>query len=245
MTNPVSSAGRVLVSPRHLAGSGLDRLDDALDPLIKLFGWQHQQHPSDGSIALSSPCHTLFIDIHRTDQSYWRISHHDPFWQIDCSRETPIEAITAMLGVLPQFLGERRHAQRFSVTQRAFPRIAQDSGWAMTADGDTTTFRSADGRCSLRHVPEAEIRWTARLTLTDSEPHWHASFTRAVPTRLVAQFFSHLASPDPVERTFTDLPGLVASGGIAVIAPLPATAGTPAPSPAADPAARARPTRRR
>lgn len=44
----------VLVSPRHLAGSGT-RLTDALGPLLHLFGWSYAHDPATRRIRLDSP----------------------------------------------------------------------------------------------------------------------------------------------------------------------------------------------
>ena len=49
---------RVLVSPRHLAGAGTDRLANAIHPLIRLFGWPNE-HERDRTV--SSPEGTLFV----------------------------------------------------------------------------------------------------------------------------------------------------------------------------------------
>ncbi|MGW1669147.1 hypothetical protein [Streptomyces sp. NPDC002324] len=54
-------ADRVLASPRHLAGGGLDRIGDTLGPLIHLFGWNYthdafsDQPRADGSLPSSVP----------------------------------------------------------------------------------------------------------------------------------------------------------------------------------------------
>lgn len=54
-------ADRVLASPRHLAGGGLDPLGDVLGPLIHLFGWHYthdafsDQPRADGSSPSSVP----------------------------------------------------------------------------------------------------------------------------------------------------------------------------------------------
>ncbi|GAA3212146.1 hypothetical protein GCM10020256_11360 [Streptomyces thermocoprophilus] len=51
------------------------------------------------------------------------------------------------------------------------------------------------------------------------DTHWDASFTQDTPERLVAQFFTHLATTTPVERTFRDVPYLVQNLDDALITP--------------------------
>ncbi|MFC6512066.1 DUF317 domain-containing protein [Streptomyces goshikiensis] len=40
------------------------------------------------------------------------------------------------------------------------------------------------------------------------DTHWSVSFEGDVPDVLVRQFLTHVASPDPVERTLADVPFL-------------------------------------
>ncbi|MEV8351890.1 DUF317 domain-containing protein [Streptomyces niveus] len=57
--------------------------------------------------------------------------------------------------------------------------------------------------------------------------HWHASFTRDTPERLVSQFFVHLSTTAPVERAFRDVPHLVQGLGDALITPVRGAAVNP------------------
>ncbi|MFJ6898118.1 DUF317 domain-containing protein [Streptomyces hokutonensis] len=216
-------ADRVLVSPRHLAGGGLDGLGHVLGPLIHLFGWHRDHDTRTGHVLLDSPCHSLFVDCTPSspDGIWWRISHHEPYWEAHFSARTPTEAIAAVTQALPQFLGDDRHAERIPVTTSSLGQIADLNGWKMASDGHATAFASADGYCALTHVPDAEIRWRVRHSLRDAPlTDWTATFTRAAPTRLVAQFFAHLTSTIPVERVFGDLPVLVRHDSHAVITPV-------------------------
>jgi hypothetical protein len=214
---------RVLVSPRHLSGAGLDGLGDVLGPLIHLFGWHYDHDPRTGHVLLDSPCHSLFVDFTPTSTEgiWWRISHHEPYWEAHFSARTPVEAVAAVTQALPQLLGDVRHAERIPITTSPLAHPAALNGWKMTSDGPTTTFTSSDGYCALTHVPDAEIRWRVRHSLPDAPlTGWNATFTRAAPTRLVAQFFAHLTSIIPVERVFGDLPFLVQHDSHAVITPV-------------------------
>ncbi|MFI8307727.1 DUF317 domain-containing protein [Streptomyces sp. NPDC085927] len=214
---------RVLISPRHLAGGGLDRLGDALGPLIHLYSWTHNHDATTGHVALDSPCHSLFVDFDPANRhgNWWRISHHEPYWEARFSRQTPIEAIAAFAQALPQFLGDTRHAGRIPVTTSTLVQTADLNNWTMAAEGEATVFTSADGHCALTHELNADTRWHIQHSLLDGvDTDWAASFTRATPVRLVSQFFTHLASTASVQRTFGDLPHLVQHSSEAVIAPV-------------------------
>ncbi|GAA4781854.1 DUF317 domain-containing protein [Streptomyces ziwulingensis] len=221
---------RVLVSPRHLAGGGADRLGSALGPLITLFGWHHTHDPHTGHTALTSPCESLFVDFDPCDPRgvWWRIIHHEPYWQARFTRQTPIEAIAAVTQVLPQSLGDRRHAERIPLTTSSLAQTARLTDWAETRDGQSTTFTSADGHCTLTHQPDDHLRWHIRHSLFDGfDTDWSAAFTRAAPARLVAQFFAHLTADTPVERTYGDLPYLAQRSSDALITPVHGAAVNP------------------
>ncbi|MFE9686748.1 DUF317 domain-containing protein [Streptomyces sp. NPDC006285] len=205
---------RVLVSPRHLAGAGTDHLRDALGPLIHSFGWSYTHDAATGHIALNSPCHSAFLDFTPSvpHGPWWRISHHEPYWQAQFGRHTPIEAIAAFAQALPQFLGDTRHADRIPLATSTLVESARLNGWDMTTDAEATVFTSADGHCVLTHEPHADLRWQIRHCLADdADTAWTASATQATPARLVGQFFAHLASIAPVRRTVQDLPARVQS----------------------------------
>ncbi|MFD5478602.1 hypothetical protein [Streptomyces hawaiiensis] len=52
---------RVLVSPRYLAGAGIDWLADAIGPLIHPFGWPNEHDRASGRIC--SPDGSLFVNF--------------------------------------------------------------------------------------------------------------------------------------------------------------------------------------
>lgn len=53
-----------------------------------------------------------------------------------------------------------------------------------------------------------------------AKAHWTATFTPEVPERLVAEFFTHLATTTPVERVFHDVPYFVQNLDAALITPV-------------------------
>ncbi|MEV7394031.1 DUF317 domain-containing protein [Streptomyces sp. NPDC091215] len=210
---------RVLVSPRHLAGAGIDRLADAMGPLIHLFGWPSEHERSTGRITVTSPDGSLFVNFNsrHTQGRWWSIAHHEPFWEAQFTRQTPIEAIAAVTQALPQLTGDHRHADRIPLTPLALAQIADLNHWR----DDNNTFTSPDGHCLLHHTPGDETQWRFRHHVYDGfDTRWDACFTQDTPEQLVAQFFAHLSTTAPVERAFRDVPHLVQDLDAAVITPV-------------------------
>ncbi|MGI5457510.1 hypothetical protein ACQEWB_30960 [Streptomyces sp. CA-249302] len=84
---------RVLVSPRYMAGAG-DPLTDAIGPLIHLVGWTPQHDATTGHVKIDSPDGGMFVDcapVHPLGQ-WWTIMHHEPYWEVQFSRQTPLAA---------------------------------------------------------------------------------------------------------------------------------------------------------
>ncbi len=218
---------RVLVSPRHLAGSGLDRLGDALGPLIHLFGWSAQHDAATGHVVIDSPDGSLFLDFNPSHPGgrWWTIAHHEPYWEAQFSRQTPIEAIAAVTQTLSQLIGDRRHADRIPLTTSALARIAELNHWQPADDGTVT---SPDGHCLLQHTPGHETPWRFEHSVFDGfDTQWQATFTQDTPEQLVTQFFAHLATTEPVERAFHDVPYLVQELDDALITPVRGAAVNP------------------
>ncbi|MGX1759937.1 DUF317 domain-containing protein [Streptomyces lydicus] len=202
----------VLVSPRHLAGGGPSQVRNALGPLIHMFGWPYTHSPSTRDLTLDSPCGSIFIDFAPTrfDGILWQISHHEPYWQAQFSRQTPAEAISAVTQSLPQLMSDARHAKRIPLTTNTLAQTADLHSWTAAAEGTATVFTSADGHCALTHEPDSEMPWRVEHSVYDGfDTHWSATFTQDTPEQLVAQFFTHLASTTPVERVFREVPYLV------------------------------------
>ncbi|MER5851297.1 DUF317 domain-containing protein [Streptomyces sp. NPDC002012] len=207
---------RVLVSPRYLAGTGFSRLRDAISPLTGLFGWTSERLVT-GRVLLNSPCHEMFLDFapDRQDGMWWTLAHHEPYWQAEFSRQTPVEAIAAITQALPQVLGDHRHADRIPLATEDVAHIAKTSGWDLskTASGVTWTF--PDGHCAVEHTTNPEHPWRIVHSVYDGfDTHWSATFTRDAPQQLVAQFLAHVSDETPVERRFADIPVLARSSAV-------------------------------
>ncbi|MEV8125394.1 DUF317 domain-containing protein [Streptomyces sp. NPDC085944] len=192
---------RVMVSPRYMAGAG-DRLADAIGPLIHLFGWTPQHDPATGHVKIDSPDGSMFVDfdpIHPLGQ-WWTITHHEPYWEVQFSRQTPLEAVAAVTQTLPQLLGDTRHAERIPITEMPLEQLAAHNDWSAEASALT----SPDWCCQLLHTPDEDITWRAWHAFFEKQPL--ATFTRDAPDALVRNFFAHLATPTAVERAFADVP---------------------------------------
>lgn len=190
---------RVLVSPRHLAGAGIDHLADATSPLIHLFGWHHAFDRDTGRITVSRPDGGLFVNFNsrHTRGQWWSIAHHEPQWEVRFSRRTPIEAIAAVTQSLPQLHGDPRHTESIPLTTSTPAGIAHTEGWTRTPPGG---FTSPDGHCTLAHHPGADTAWTVTHSILDGvDTHWTAIFTQNTPAQLVAQFLTHLTTTTPVD----------------------------------------------
>ncbi|MFD8847590.1 DUF317 domain-containing protein [Streptomyces sp. NPDC059604] len=210
---------RVLVSPRHLAGAGIDRIRDAINPLTELFDWTSERLTT-GRVLLNSPGHEAFLDFaaDRQDGLWWTIAHHEPYWQAEFTRQTPIEAIASVTQALPQMLGDHRHANRIPLTTEYVAPTARRSGWDLKKTASGVTWTSPDGHCAVEHTTDPEHPWRIIHSVYDGfDTHWCANFTRDTPEQLVAQFLAHLSDETPVERRFADVPALAL--GSAVITP--------------------------
>ncbi|MGW1816232.1 hypothetical protein ACWCQM_22010 [Streptomyces sp. NPDC002125] len=53
----------VLVSPRYRAGSGTNKINDVIGPLVHLFTWPYEHNPQTGRIDIDSPCRSVFLDF--------------------------------------------------------------------------------------------------------------------------------------------------------------------------------------
>nr|WP_185907297.1 DUF317 domain-containing protein [Streptomyces sp. WAC04770] len=213
----------VLVSPRHLAGSGLASTNvDALGPLIHYFGWTVVEKLPNGRRALiASPGEEVLVEFDPRRQDslwWWTISHHEPFWQAQFSQQTPVETIAARTQALPQMLGDDRYADRIPMTGQTTAGIARAEGWSVRGNKHGVTWTSPDGHCIAEHTGGTEYVWHFKHSVFGAyDTHWAATFTVDTPERVSAQFMAHLADDRPVLRRFEDVPAR-ARGAAAITA---------------------------
>lgn len=214
---------QVLVSPRYLAGGGINKINDVLGPLIHLFKWRYEHNRLTGRIDIDSPCGSTFVDFTpaRQDGVWWTIAHHEPYWQVEFGRQAPAEAIASVTQALPQLLGDRRHADRVPLATESVADLAKSSGWAVNETISGVTWASPDGHCTVEHSTDPVHPWRVAHSVYDGfDTHWNATFTHDAPGQLVAQFFTHLASDIPAERIFREVPYLVQRSPSALITPV-------------------------
>ncbi|MFI7182085.1 DUF317 domain-containing protein [Streptomyces anthocyanicus] len=221
--NTLAPNDLVLISPQYLAGGGMNKINDIIGPLVHLFAWPHEHNPRTRHIDIDSPCGSVFLafDPGRQDGVWWTIAHHEPYWQIEFSRQTPSEAIASVTQALPQLLGDHRHADRIPLAAESVAHLAKNSGWEAPSTASGMAWASPDGHCTVEHSADPVHPWRFEHSVYDGfDTHWTATFTPEVPERLVAQFFTHLATTIPVERVFRDAPYLVQSLDAALITPV-------------------------
>ncbi|WP_405421536.1 DUF317 domain-containing protein [Streptomyces erythrochromogenes] len=215
----LAATDRVLVSPRYLAGAGRETITNVIGPLVHLFGWQPEQDQQ--RVRLSNPYSTTALEF--TPESpnglWWKITNLDPHWQIQISRQAPTEAVSAVAQSLPQLLGDHRHAERIPISPLSLREIAVAAQWVRAPDN--SAYSSPDTHCSVFHRPRPGIAWSFEHAIHDGfDTHWTATFTDTVPIALVAQFFSHLVSSEPVEREYREIPFLARDLASAIITPV-------------------------
>ncbi|WP_055630885.1 DUF317 domain-containing protein [Streptomyces hirsutus] len=180
--------------------------------------------------AYASPCSSVFLDFtpDRQDGVWWTIAHHEPYWQIEFSRQTPSEAIASVIQALPQLLGDPRHFDRIPLATESVTHLAKTSGWEGKATTAGMTWTSPDGHCTVEHSTDPVHPWQIEHSVCDGfDKHWTATFTPEAPERLVAQLFTHLATNTPVEHAFRDVPNLVQNLNGALITPVRGAAVNP------------------
>ncbi|MFE0772162.1 DUF317 domain-containing protein [Streptomyces sp. NPDC058861] len=201
---------RVLVSPRHLAGTG-DCVADVLGPLIHLFNWRHTRDESAGCITVDSPDGSIVIDFTPTtfEGVWWTIARHEPFWRITATQQTPMEVLAGVTPLLPLLLTNIRHPDRIGLSDYTVAELARLYDWTTADNASGVSFTSPDGHCTVRHTPGTEQPWYAEHSVRDGVgTRWHVAFEGEVPDALARQFFLYLATDVPVERTLEDIPRL-------------------------------------
>jgi hypothetical protein len=106
--------------------------------------------------------HVRDIRLRHTNGHWWSLACHGPFREAQFTRQTPVEAVAAVIQALPQLLGDHRHAERIPLASSALAQIADLSHW----HDHGSTFASPDGHCHchchLHHTPGDETPWRFR-----------------------------------------------------------------------------------
>jgi hypothetical protein len=148
---PFEPQDRVLVSPRYLAGVGIDRLADAFGPLIHLFGWPSEHDRASGHICVSSPDGSLFVTFNsRHTHGHWLSIAPRAVLKARFTRQTPIEAIAAVAQALPQLLGDDRHSFTADGCHGLASAFGRPRAPALTAARPTTSLSTKAARAATR-----------------------------------------------------------------------------------------------
>ncbi|MFI5804359.1 DUF317 domain-containing protein [Streptomyces sp. NPDC051561] len=221
------------VSPRYLAGSGLARLDEMIHPLVRQFGWPIKRNRTARSFTLSSPDRSMAIgfDPNRADD-WWTVTHQTPRWQATFTRQTPIEAVAAVLRALPQLSGDQRSVKRYGrLTDTSLADLAEQHDWRNRPGEAGVRFASPDGHCIVQQTPDAGNRWVfEHVVLDHADTRWAATFSSSAPEPLVGRFFTNLAGPIPVERFLSEVPPVLREVTTARVTPVRPVRQTSAPS---------------
>ncbi|MFE7889312.1 DUF317 domain-containing protein [Streptomyces sp. NPDC057412] len=178
---------RMMVSPRYMAGAG-DRFTDAMGPLIHLFGWPPPHGAATGRIRVDSPDGSVFCDFDPIHPAgiWWTIAHREPYWGVQFSRDTPIEAIAAVTQALPQLLGDVRHAERIPITDMPLDQLAALNDWSLQGGALT----SPDWYCRLNTRDNSPTEW-ADVVEFDAAIRKGNARANATGNRLLGEAFLH------------------------------------------------------
>ncbi|MGE7434003.1 DUF317 domain-containing protein [Kitasatospora sp. NPDC001175] len=218
--------GEVLVSPRYLAGGGLEA-DDAFNPLISQAGWHHWVDEL-ANCDLTSPCGRGYLGFlpepnpeHVGLWKAWvRPSHHGArTWMAAFGDEAPYEFIQAFTTAWAASYNanDDGFAAPGDTDSQAIDkvlRVAGDAGWEHDyfAENGLKRLTAPDGRAAIelrtwvRNSPEHEtLQGYARWTIWAApapyrRPVWEATFTTGTPADLVAAFVKALVATDPLMR---------------------------------------------
>ncbi|MEV8426470.1 DUF317 domain-containing protein [Streptomyces niveus] len=234
----------VFVSPRHLAGPGLEQppLAAALvwSSLTKV-GWSTNTPDEWRPMLCTSPCQLVrAAHMPNSTDGGWKTAVYEdalaaPWWTASWSAETPAELIADFHHALAEAHATGSLHSLTSATAVYLPLL--NAGWSHTVDErGNQMFTSPDrlatvtGQRRPSHVSDA---WSMNVAPgTTGRCRWSAQFSKQVPNFLVAAFTTSLADTTPVYRTAGQLPKEL--GSYLVTEPAPPSA--PGRSEAASPA---------
>ncbi|GAA4947636.1 DUF317 domain-containing protein [Yinghuangia aomiensis] len=215
----------LLVSPRYLAGTGLD-LDMVIRPLADA-GFAQLRGP-DGEVFMHSRCHRIRAAFlpEGDDLGLWQVvvaagsmPMHLPLWKAVFDDGIPAEAVAAFTTALAADLAAEHDGPEgrpflyapFGATPGWYP--LGEAGWHSTADTHQAQFRSPDGQAELvcnrgaltyaGEMGAGPYAW--ELNVGSGRIVETATFTSGTPTHLIAAFTSALTNPTPVIRNRASL----------------------------------------
>ncbi|MFI5804361.1 DUF317 domain-containing protein [Streptomyces sp. NPDC051561] len=192
---------RTPAAPRALVGGREPRAREVLAPMVTHFGWT--PYETRDRLAVVSPGNSLAVslDVRRPQHMQWEVRRYVPHWFVQFSRGTPVEAVGHLVFALPQLVDDHRFGESIGAFPTAgLAEVAARAQWAASRTEDGVAFTSSDGRCSLRHTPQAigiHTKWAFQHSHAEGTTDWEARFTAGTPIPLVARFFTSLTSVAP------------------------------------------------
>lgn len=224
----------VFVSPRHLAGPGLEQPPLAVALVwssLTTAGWTTYTPDNDeGPLLCTSPCQLVrTARMPNSTDSSWKTAVYEdalaaPRWTAAWSAETPVELITDFHHALDQAQASGSLHLYTSATAVYLPLLT--AGWSHIVDsrGDQM-FTDPSGFATLTkyQLPHHGDAWSLNvLPRTTGSCRWSAEFSQHAPNALVAAFTASLADTTPVYRRAGTLPKELGSYLVTEPAPAPA-----------------------
>lgn len=224
----------VLVSPRHLAGPGLEH-----PPLAAAMVWSSLKNagcttytPDNGPLLCTSPCQLVRAARmpNSTDGGWKTVVYEDalgaPHWTVKWTQQTPVELIADFHHALAEAHATEALHSFSRATDVYVPLLSV--GWSHTVDriGDQR-FTDPTGLATLTNhrQPHLGDTWNLRVRPeTTGSSRWSAGFSEHMPNSLVAAFTASMADTTPLYRRAGQLPKELHRDLVTAPAPAPAPA---------------------
>ncbi|MCB5163659.1 DUF317 domain-containing protein [Streptomyces bambusae] len=193
------------VSPCYLAGRGDPR---HVTHALWAAGWTTASDPLHPAIRMTSPDHSLRLDINFADRrSGWRVSPEfgHSYWSASFSTDTPVEIVAGLTDALIQ--------PEPDTAASPVSDLLTARGWQHTTDeAGTQTLLSPDGtvQAELRVSPSIGVigwQFTAAYRHGEYGPEglvWRADFHENTPPHLLTAVTAAVCRTDPVLRARFD-----------------------------------------
>lgn len=209
----------VLVSPRYLAGPGLEQPPLAAAVVwssLTNAGWTTYTPENDGGPLLcTSPCQLVrAAHMPNSADGGWKTAVYEdalaaPWWTASWSAETPAELLTDFHRALAEAHAAGSLHFLSGATAVYLPLL--NAGWSHTVDErGNQSFTSPDRLATVtgdRRPSHGADAWSMHVSPgTTGSCRWGARFSKQVPNALVAAFTASLADATPVYRRASTLP---------------------------------------
>ncbi|MEU9748349.1 DUF317 domain-containing protein [Streptomyces niveus] len=208
----------VLVSPRYLAGPGLEQRPLAVAMVwssLTNAGWSTHT-PDNGPLLCTSPCQMVRAARmpNSTDRGWKTVVYEDPlaapWWTAEWTQQTPVELLTDFHRALAEAHATGALHSLTSPTAAVYVPLL-NGGWShMVDERGNQSFTSPDRLARVtghRRPSHGGDAWIIDVSPgTTGHCRWTARFSKQVPNALVAAFTASLADTTPVYRGAGTLP---------------------------------------